>query len=383
MKHIFVIGDCLADEPMKDLAGRTPLEAARTPHLDRMAREGQVGRASFVHRAEMISRDAACLATLGYNPAEFYTGIAPLESVCYNADPGDGGMVFRADLVTLLDDALVDQTAGWISDGEAGTLVSALLEKIDIPGMEFKKGSGYKNFLVIKDPALTGEMRKVTCPSPSEAWGHKASKHFPRGKKAKILKEWMDAAKAVLEAHEVNRVRIDLGENPGNFIWFWGEGASPKMPSFQQLHGKPGMLHSETDFAKGLAKLVGLSPAKDIPSALNHSDLLVIHQGNAQRISPADELKNKIKRIEELDAVIGTVLKENKSDEALKICVTTDLFESTPKKKFTRDQVPFLIWGAGVAADEVDSFSEKAASQSRQIFEEGYPLMDFFVGGKK
>ncbi len=374
MKYLMLVCEGLADEPVQELGGRTPLEAAKTPFMAGLAKKGAVGYASWAPNALRPTNDVACLSLLGYNPLEYYTGIAPLEALSFDVPQNDQELVFRCDLVAMLDEALVDGTAGNISPREASFLIEALNKKLAKPGLRFHAGQGHKNFLVVSGPEAEA-LDELECVAPSDFLGQRHSKYLPQGKGAKTLTDLMAEASALLENHEINRVRIDLGENPANRVWFWGQGKRPKLPAFNQKYGKKGALVSEAAYAKGLGKALGLDTAAELIAALPDKEFVFIHKGDGG-VPPT--LKNKIKRIEEFDALLGHVLKAVKTADC-RVFVGAACAESLAKKTTVYGHTPFIVQGKGMATDEAQAFNEKTAAQSKLLFDDGHKLIEFFL----
>ncbi len=372
MKHLMLICEGMAGEPIAELDDRTLLEAAKTPFMDLLAKKGRVGQAAFVPRALAASPEVACMSLLGYDPREFYTGIAPLEAMAIGISQNDHEVAFRCDLVTVSEESLVDTSASFISPTESQLLIKELNEKLSAPGVRFYPGSGYKNILILNDAELADALDELECRSPRSFIGQKFSKHLPKGRGAEILTGLMDKSKDILEHHEINRVRIDLKENPANMIWPWGQGKRPKMPSFKDRFGLDAAVVSETNFVHGLGKAVGAKTAKNIEEALKGKDFVFFYKGAQNEAPHENTLKSKIRLIEEFDAqCIGPAVKTLEHFSEYRLCVGTDYADSR--------LVPFLFEGRGVEAQGTESFSEKEALKHKVIFEEGHQLMGHFL----
>lgn len=373
MKILVLVGEGLADEPLDDLSGRTPLEAAKIPAMNALAEKGMVGRAGLVPLGLPLGPDVACLSALGFDPKQHYTGIAPLDAAAFGIAQTDAQVAFRCDFITAVDETLVDATAGKISASESKFLVEELNRRMGRPGVTIYAGDGYKNILIVNDAELAGELEKVECAPPSGLVGEKYSKHLPRGKGAELLAEWMAKSTEILENHEINRVRIDLKENPANRVWLWGQGRKPKLPAFEMRPGG-GCVVAEATFAAGLGALLGMEKTKDLKAAAQKEFVFIYKEASADG-KPVRELKDKIRWVEEFDALVGSTVKALKAAGPFRVLVTSD---------FPRDygHVPFLISGEGISADaSTGPFNEKTASQSAHSFDEGWRLMDFLKRG--
>lgn len=378
MKQVILVGEGISDEPIEELAGRTPLEVAKTPALDFLAKKGRLGRASFSPSALRASSDVAALSILGFDPQEFYTGIAPLEAMAMGIPQNDQSIAFRCNLVTVLDENLVDAYSGNISSKESRLLLDALNEKLSNDRVRFYPGEGFRNLLVIHDAELAESLDELECTPPQSVIGQKFSKNLPKGQSTSAITDLIRSAKSILENHEINKVRIDLKENPANLIWPWGQGKKPKIPAFQQRHGRNGCVFSDLDFMKGLSQTLGLRQAKSLESAINENDFVYVYfpWTEGRKI----DLKLKIKFIEDFDAtVVGPAVKKLENEGSYRICVTGDTFWPLTKKVPMHGDVPFLVQGSGVEADEFLQFNERNALQSKFVFEEGYRLMGYFL----
>lgn len=379
MKYLALIAEGLADDPVAELDGRTPLEIAKTPHLTALAKKGAVAGATFAPQSDLPTPDVACLSILGFDPREFYTGLAPLEALALGIAQNDREIAFRCDLVTAADDTLMDPSAGSISGKESSLLIEELNRKFAGSRFKLYNGRGYKNILIVNDPELADDLSELDCMPPARFIGQKISKHLPKGRGEQVLSDLIDQSKAVLENNEINRVRIDLGENPANLLWPWGQGRCPKLPGFSQRFGKKGAVLSDVLFMKGLAKAAGLGVVDSVEAGLENYDFLFVYFPAASAKAGKD-LKMKIRHIEEFDsAVVGPALKKAAEAGAHRILVGTDNPESLARKSAIHGQVPMLLAGDGVQGEANAGFNEKSASQSRLSFGEGFKLMEYFL----
>ncbi len=380
MKYIVLVNEGMADDPLPALSGRTPLEAAKTPAMDALVKKGRIGTASFVPARLPVSPDIAVLSYLGYDPEEFYTGIAPLEAAAMGISQSDHEIVFRCDLVTVFDDILVDTSASRITPRESHILIEELQRKLGSDRIRFFPGVGYKNILRIHDPELVDALDEVDSQIPEKIMGQRFSKHLPSGRASEILTDLMDQSKEILDQHEINRVRIDLGENPANMIWPWGQGKRPKLPTLKSRIAIAAHYFSDADFLKGLGHLAALSPVATLDEGLMKADFLFVYRASGQADGRTLDLKTKIRNIEDFDS--GLVAKAAKwlQDHPMhRILVGSDFLSSVEKRRFLHGRVPFLIAGEGIVPDNAESFDEKTASQSKFLIDEGHHLLDMFL----
>jgi 2,3-bisphosphoglycerate-independent phosphoglycerate mutase len=382
MKYLVLVCEGLVNDPIEELGKRTLLEIAKMPECDKLARQGQVGCANFVPRALKATPEAACFSILGYDPVEFYTGLAPLDAIALGIPQGDGELAFRCDFVTVLDDTLVDTKAGHISAREAGIFLEEISRRVADPRFEFHPGRGYKNILVVRDRELAGSLDEVESFSPAECLGRKITKYLPHGKAGFLLTEIMDRAKEVLDNHEINRVRIDLKENPANRIWLWGQGETPKIPSLRQRLGiAEGGVWATKDFARGLGRAAGLEVFRDAESCVRARDFAFLYFGFSGKSDKSQDLKARIRHLEEFDSqIVKKAVEVAESLGPVRVLVAMDIARSLATGAASYDAVPFLISGAGVNALEKPlAFSERAAAQSAFKMSEGHRLEERFL----
>src|SRR3954471_12089392 len=234
-RYAIVIPDGAADEPQESLGGRTPLQAARTPEMDRVAREGVLGRSRNVPDRFLPASDVATLSLFGYDPERYYTGRAPLEAAAMGMTLGRDDWAIRFNLMTIDNGRLTDFTAGHITNEEGRALIDAIQAALGRPDVEFHAGVSYRNLMIYRGGADESQPRfsdqTITDP-PHDHPDQPADEHLPRGPGSDLLKPLMAAAAPILAAHPVNRTRIDAGKKPANAIWLWGQGKAPAVPTF-------------------------------------------------------------------------------------------------------------------------------------------------------
>lgn len=398
MKIVMIVPDGMADHPAESLEGRTPLEAAKTANMDWLAQHGTVGLARSIPQALDPGSDVGCLSLLGYDPVKFYTGRGALEAMDLQIPLGEDDLVFRMNFATEANGELVDYSAGHISSIEARVLIAFLNRKLGSKEIRFYPGVGYRHIMVIRDHPELGSLR-ARCAPPHDIEGETLADHFPVGPGGEFLKKLMLDARLLLQDHEVNEVRVDLAENPANIIWLWGQGRKPALPSFESQHGTRGACVAALQVVRGIARAVGMRVA-DVEGATGYTDTNYRGKGEAAvsllrdhdvvfvHIEAPDEaghrgnLKLKMMTLEEIDShIVGPVRAAAERRGDVRIVVAADHATPCSLKKHTRERVPFLAWGPGVARDEVERFSEAAAKFSRTRFEHGHELMAFLLEG--
>ena len=362
MKYAIVIPDGAADRPSEALSGKTPLEVARLPNINRIAAEGRLGTVQTMPEGMSPGSDVAILSLLGYDPRTGYTGRAPLEAVARGIDLGPEDWVFRCNTVTVDGQEMVDYSAGHISTKEAEVLIAALQEKLGTDALRFYAGVGYRHLVVVK-----GQTFKVETTPPHDIMGQAIKKHLPRGKNSTMLKDLMEASRAVLADHPINKVRRDLGEHAATQIWLWGEGRRPTLEAFSARWGLKGAAITAVDLVRGIAKLIGWDVI-EVPGAtayydtnyagkgraaieaLKDHDLVVVHVEASDEAGHNGDAGEKVKALEAIDReVVGPLL------DALpamggpwRILVSPD--HETPIDLRTHDRrpVPFAMMGEGL-----------------------------------
>ena len=393
MKTIVLVCDGMADEPIEQLGGRTPLEAAKTPNMDALAREGKVGLARIIAPGFAPASDVGNMAIMGYDAKKYYSGRAPLEAANMGIPLREGDVAFRCNLVTVDGDRLVDYSAGHISSDEAKPLIKAVAAKLGTPMLEFYPGIQYRHLAVFREPAAAQDLLKTACTPPHDLTGKPFSGHLPKGPAGKRLIEMMEASKEILAGHEVNQVRLDLKENPGNMIWLWGQGTRLQIPTFKEQWSITGSVISAVDLVKGAGRLAGLEvlevpgatgyydtdyvgKAKAALASLRKHDFVFVHVEAADEAGHNGDLRQKLTAIENFDKlVVGTILEKARAFKQVRILLIPDHPTPVEKRTHTSDPVPFLVWGTGIPAGATQTFGETQARESGWMVEEGYEIL--------
>lgn len=355
----------MADEPVAELGGKTPLEVARKPNMDRIARDGKCGMLRTVPDTMEPGSDVANMSIMGYDPAKYYTGRGALEALSMGVPFGPDDLAYRCNLVTIENGKMKDFSAGHISSAEGAELFASLQEKLKEFGVSLYPGVSYRNVLM-----LAGGKGSVT-KAPHDIVGEVIDPYLPSGEDAELLHRFMVISYDVFSNHPVNKARIAAGKNPANMIWPWSGGAKPAMPAFSSLFHKKGAVISAVDLLFGTARCAGMEVVK-VPGATGYLDTNYLGKAQAavetlkgdvdfvyMHVEAPDEaghlgsLEEKIKAIERLDEAVGYIL------DHFDGCVMLMPDHPTPvaKKTHTRDAVPFAVLGKGV--DSVLVYTEK------------------------
>ncbi|MBT9138221.1 MAG: hypothetical protein DDT31_00771 [Syntrophomonadaceae bacterium] len=396
-KYVVFVGDGIADHPISELGGKTPLEFARTPHMDFIAREGRGGTAVMVPPKFIPSSDVAILSLLGYDPNKYYSGRGPLEAISMGVELKEDDIAFRCNLVTVNDDILVDYSAGHISNKESAVLIKFIDEKLGREDIRFYSGVSYRHLMVIGRSEESAALSALHCTPPHDILNQSVKKNLPRGKGNNLLRCLMEQSYHLLCSHEVNSVRCSLGENPGNMIWLWGQGYAPNIASFEERFGISCAAISEVDVVKGIAcyarmKVISVAGAtgyfdtnyKGIAAAalksLEEKDLVFVHIQAPDEAGHMGNIKAKVRAIEDFDReIVGTILKEVSNFNAYRVLVLPDHLTALASRTHTRDAVPFAFCGNDIKSDAMDSFNEPSARKGALHLKRGWKLMEEFL----
>ncbi|MFA5389260.1 MAG: cofactor-independent phosphoglycerate mutase [Candidatus Omnitrophota bacterium] len=402
MKYIVLVGDGMGDRPIEDLGGKTVLESAKIPNMNFIAANGKVGLTNMIPFRMAPASDVANLSILGYNPKKYYTGRGPLEAANMGIDLQDDEVAFRCNLVTVSSDGkMADYSAGHISNEEARSLIEALGAKLGSENIRFYPGISYRHLVVFKckDKEEQDAFVNAKCVPPHDIAGKAIDKFLPSGTvRAETLNRLMHESKKILSEHDVNRVRLDLKENPANMIWLWGQGIKPFMPKFSKLYHVEGSIISAVDLIKGIGRIIGLrvinvpgatgyydtnylGKAEHALESLKDRDFVFVHVEAPDEAGHNGDLREKIYSIEKFDKfVVGTILNHFKSaKEEFRMLVLSDHATPVALKTHSRDYVCFAMYGTDIEQDAIKHFNEKEARLSKFRIDKGHELMEFFI----
>lgn len=388
----------MADYPLEGLGGSTPLEVARTPNMDFIARHGRLGRIKTIPAKMAPGSDVAAVSIFGYDPSRFYTGRGPLEAANLGIEMEENDVAFRCNLITVSQDSLVDYSSGHIGPRESISLMKFIDQRLGSERIKFFPGVSYRNLLLVKNGADEKLEDLITRP-PHDIIGQKIIKNLPKGKGADLIIQLMQDSRNLLENHEVNQVRIDLGENPANMIWLWGQGKKPAIPKFREKYGLSGGVISAVDLLKGLGKILGLdvinvrgatgyydtdysAKARAALKSLEEKDFVLVHVEAPDEAGHNGDLREKITAIERFDQlVVGAILKAFKRRKSFRMLVLPDHATPIALRTHTADAVPFGVFGQDIIGRGFLKYSEKEAEKSELFFENGFELMGNFIKG--
>ncbi|MFG6393561.1 MAG: cofactor-independent phosphoglycerate mutase [Lachnospiraceae bacterium] len=394
MKYIVVLGDGMADEPVSELGGMTPLEYAKTPAMDSIAPKSEIGLAYTIPDGMKPGSDTANLAVLGYNPRKHYTGRSPLEALSIGVPMKDTDIAIRCNIVTLSDDNLpysektiIDHSSSEIPTEDAAVLMEAVQKELNSDIYQFYVGTSYRH-LTIWD---RGEVAELT--PPHDVLGRVIGGYLPQDLK---LREMMEKSYDILNNHPLNIERAKKGLNKANSIWFWGAGTKPSLDSFEGRYGKKGAMISAVDLLKGIAKGTGMLNI-DVPGANgtletnwegkasaavkvlleDNYDFVYIHMEAPDEMGHQGSLKRKIKAIEYLDGrVVDYIIKKmGASGEDYRMLIMPDHPTPVSCRTHTSGPVPYMLYDSTVNKNATWLYNEKEAAKSGNVVEKGYTLM--------
>ena len=393
MKYVVVLGDGMADEPIGELGGKTPLQAARTPVMDAMAKVSEQGIAYTVPENLPAGSDVANLAMLGYDPQKYYSGRSPLEALSIGVDMKDTDIALRCNIVTLSEDeayeekTIIDHSSGEITTEEAKVLIDAVKKELETEEFQYYPGVSYRH-LTIWDRGET-----VDLTPPHDILGKQIGEYLPKETK---LREMMEKSFDILDRHPINEKRREMGLNPANSIWFWGAGTRPALDDFEEKTGKKGAMVSAVDLLKGIAvgthmlnldvegatggldtNYKGKAMAAVDSLTKDGADVVYIHVEAPDEMGHQGSVKNKVKAIEFLDdQVIRVVAEELKTrGEEFRMLIGPDHPTPISIRTHSKDPVPFMIYDSTKETNGQKEYSEEAAKSTGLVLEHGHDLM--------
>jgi 2,3-bisphosphoglycerate-independent phosphoglycerate mutase len=396
MKYAIIIPDGCADEPQESLGGKTPLQAARKPNMDRIAQTGVVGRSINVPPSLTPASDVATLSLFGYDPLQVYTGRAPLETAAMGIALGPNDWAIRCNLVTVEDGRMRDFTAGHITSEEGRPLIEAVGRTLGGSGrLEFHPGVSYRNILVYRGPSPFST--DTNTQPPHDIPDLPIADHLPSGPGGDLLRDLMDRSRAILAEHPVNRARAAVGKRPATQVWLWGQGKAPRLRPFREVYARRGAIISAVDLVRGVGVLLGWTRI-DVPTAtgyldtdypakgragvaaLRDHDLVCVHVEAPDEASHEGKPDEKVKALEQIDRhIVGPLLEALPRYGSWRILVSPDHRTPLRTRAHAHGAVPFAMAGTGIAAKGQPSYDEAVAAASDLAFERGHELMTRFL----
>lgn len=398
MKYVVVLGDGMADRPIEELGGMTPLEYARTSQMDALAKAGEIGMVHTIPEGMAPGSDTANLSVLGYDPEIYYSGRSPLEALSIGVDMKPTDVSLRCNIVTLSeeednyeDKKILDHSSGEISTEEAAVLIEAVKKELETDIYKFYAGTSYRHLLIWDQ----GQVVELT--PPHDVLGQTVGQYLPMDE---ALREMMKKSYDILVNHPINVERKKKGLNPANSCWFWGAGTRPALSSFQEKTGLKGAMVSAVDLLKGIA--VGAS-MKNISVEGANGGLHTNYEGKAQaavdaltkegcdfvyvHLEAPDEMGHqgsvdkKVQAIEYLDERVIAPIKAGleQAGEEFRMLVMPDHPTPISLRTHTGDSVPYLLYDSTKIQDNHWKYNEKEAEQSGHCIAKGCEMIDYLI----
>ncbi|HIT89854.1 MAG TPA: cofactor-independent phosphoglycerate mutase [Candidatus Merdenecus merdavium] len=396
MKYIVVLGDGMADEPIEELNGLTPLAYAKTPTLDELSRVSEIGLIHTIPEGMNPGSDTANLSVLGYDPKKYYTGRSPLEALSIGVNMAPTDISFRCNLVTLSEEevpyekrVIIDHSSDEITTEDAAILLEAVRSALQTETYKFYTGTSYRHLLIWEH----GEVLELT--PPHDVLEQCIEAYIP---KDPVLLAMQKKSYEVLSKHPINLERKKRGLHPANSCWFWGAGTRPSLTSFEEKNKKSGVMVSAVDLLKGIAVGAGMKnleiegangglhtnyegKARGAVDALlkDGYDFAYIHVEAPDEMGHQGNVKNKVKAIENLDEKVIKVVKEalDQSGEEYRMMVLPDHPTPIRIRTHTSDPVPYLLYDSSHPKTNPFMYHEKDASASGNRIEKGYQGIDY------
>ena len=398
MKYVVVLGDGMADLPLEQLDGKTPLAYAKTSVMDELAKVSQIGRVQTVPTGMQPGSDTANLSVLGYDPRKYYTGRSPLEALSIGITLDEGDVAIRCNLVTVSSEeacyeekVMMDHSADEISTEDAAVLLQAVKERLEEEGFQFYVGTSYRHCLVWRQ----GNIVELT--PPHDILGQKIGSHLP---KESVLAKMQRRSYEILSSHPLNQERKAKGLHPANSLWFWGAGTRPALDSFYSKYGKKGVMISAVDLLKGIAVGAGMQnlivegangglhtnyegKARAAVDALTKKgyDFAYIHVEAPDEMGHQGSVERKTEAIQYLDQRVILPVKEGLDafGEPYRMLILPDHPTPVSVRTHTADPVPYLLYDSAGEEEHTWNYNEAEAKKSGVFFENGWELMEYFL----
>ncbi len=399
-KYIIVLGDGMADEPIASLGGKTPLEYADTPALDRLSRFSEIGMVHTIPEGMKPGSDTANLAVLGYDPKIYYSGRSPLEALSIGVPMKDTDVALRCNIVTLSEEdvpfeerTILDHSSGEISTQDCTVLLEAVKRELEDETYQFYAGTSYRHCLIWNKGTVT-ELSQ-----PHDVLGQVIGQYLPADEKLLFM---MKRSYEILVNHHINIERKKKGLNPANCCWFWGAGTRPGLSSFEEKNHLKGMMVSAVDLLKGIAAGAGMGVAQvegangglhtnyegKVQAALDALkdgfDFVYIHVEAPDEMGHQGSVEKKVQAVEYLDKRVIGPLTQSLDTEGIpyRLLVMPDHPTPIRVRTHTADSVPFLLYDSTKLYDSGDEkqgslkYNEKDARAAGNFISLGHTIID-------
>ena len=395
MKYVIVLGDGMADEAIEELSGKTVIEHANTPCLDRLSKESEIGMVHTIPEGMKPGSDTANLSVLGYDPKKYYSGRSPLEALSIGVPMLEDDIAIRCNIVTISEDdkpfeekIIIDHSADEISTEECAILLNAVKEQMETEIYHFYVGTSYRHCLIWN----RGQVVELT--PPHDVLTQVIGQYLPENE---ALREMMKKSYDILKDHPVNQARKAKGLNPANCCWFWGAGTKPMLSSFEEKTGKKGMMISAVDLLKGIAvgASMGVVEVEGANGGLHTNyagkteaalkalledgyDFAYIHVEAPDEMGHQGSLEKKLQAVEYLDEKVIMPLTKELDDKNVpyRLLVLPDHPTPIRLRTHTAENVPYLLYDSTDKKQSDLSYCEKDATKSGVFIAEGHTLID-------
>ncbi len=395
MKYVIILGDGMADEPINSLEGKTPLEYAKTPVMDLLSKQGEIGIVSTIPKGMKPGSDTANLAVLGYNPKEYYSGRSPLEALSIGVPMIDSDIALRCNLVTLSEEeeisfgerTILDHSSGEIETKDSNILLNEVKAQLENERYHFYCGTSYRHCMIWNNGSV------LELSQPHDHLGEKIAPYLPKNEDLLFM---MKKSYDILKNHPINIERKKKGLRPGNCCWFWGAGTKPELPLFEKKFGKKGSMISAVDLLKGIAVGTGMNnievegangglytnyegKARAGVKALTEDDydFVYIHVEAPDEMGHQGSVEKKIKAIEFLDEKVVKVVKEGLDNygEPYRILIMPDHPTPICIRTHTAEPVPYLFYYSIEKKENVWNYNEREAKASGNKVGAGHEMI--------
>jgi len=398
MKYVVLLGDGMADHPLEELGGSTPLEAAHTPHMDRIASGGMVGSVRTIPEGFEPGSDVANMSVMGFDPSIYYTGRGPIEAANMGLEMKPEDVVFRMNLVSLETNSsgkriMADYSCGHIPTEESAPMIESLEAAVGDYEFRMYPGRSYRHLMIWAD----GKDSVVTTP-PHDILGEEIGMYLPHGGGAGRLLDLMRRAEAVLSDHPINTERRRRGETVASTPWFWGQGTKPALPGYRERFDLSGAVVSAVDLIQGLGRLAGLDVVEvpgatgwldtnyrgkvsaSLDSLRSGVDFVYLHVEAPDEAGHAGDVDLKVRAVEDFDReVVGPMLKGLEALGRFRVLLLPDHPTPISIRTHSPDPVPFAVFGHDVVPSGVSGFTE-GIMEKGSFVERGYTLMETLLG---
>ena len=397
MKYIVLLGDGMADFPLEQLVGQTPLEAAKTPAMDSLASMGILGQFCPIPDDLPPGSDVGNLSVFGYNPHEHFTGRAPIEAVNQGIALGADQVCFRCNFVTLTDDRMTSFTAGHMSNEDGAQLIAALNEALADEPVTFHPGVGYRNLCIVTVGDQVAALAHVVCEPPHNITDQVVTPYLPHGAAEALPRRLMRRSREILANHPVNRARHARGEHPATQIWLWGQGLAPSLATYKERFNIAGSVVSAVDLVNGIGRCAGFEvlrvqgatgyldtnyagKVRAALDSLERVDFTYLHVEAPDETSHEGRTDLKIQAIEDFDRrVVAPCIEYLDRVGDVRILVAPDHVTAISTKTHAGGPVPFALAGRNVDQTGSTCYTEAAAAKSGILVAAGHRLVPAMI----